>query len=422
MKTNRVNYLIAIVVYIFAFGVSYKLLVTKRFDYFGFGTGEYDLVSMFTMAAYMLLPAFFIPIKSERPSVFVYSIVYFVVYIPSLFVVFDKNLGFEINSHKISLFLFLSILINILSTRMKLIRFDLSYFSIGKDKVDYFILFLTIAIVIIVLHKVSSNFSLISIEEIYQKRAKVDNLNLGKMSYLISWLTVFLLPVLIARNFLKKKQLIVVIALLVYLFLYFTLGAKIYLFVIGYFVLAFGYVRRLNGLFVPYAFSAALLVPLILYVLNQSSLASTYIGVVNLRVFTIQGLAVPVYVDFFSEHAHTLFSHISGVNFLIDYQYDAMLSVLMEREYGLGNFNAPYFVGDGYAGYGYPGMLFIAVIVSTFFYFLDSLAHKHDYRFVILSLSVFVVSFSNVSFATSMLTGGGLLFILYFAICSKKKM
>lgn len=416
MKKSRLKYVLSTIVYLFAFGISYKYFVVEKFGYFGFGSGDFSLLSLFVIGVYSLIPSMILPLKSFRPSVYIFSIIFYVVYVPALFVVYDESLAFNISPALTAFMLFTCMTLNVASTRLPLARLDLGSISLGRRNVNILVLVVSASAVAVVLFRVSGNFSIIGLEDIYLKRAEVKNLELGKLSYLISWIVSFFLPTIIAWSLVLKKYHYVFLLFLVYIFLYFTLGAKLYLFVMGYFLLAYGYIRSLDrsNLFLPYSFSILLLMPILLQFDFLSATRSLYIGVINLRVFSIQGLAIPVYVEFFNSNPQTYFSHISIVSYFLDYPYGNMISVVLEKKYGLGNFNASYFVGDGFAALGYPGMIVITLLVSLFFYVFDVITHGRDHRFVILSVSVFVVSFSNVPFATSMLTGGGFLFFLYF--------
>ncbi|WP_444994324.1 hypothetical protein [Aliikangiella sp. IMCC44359] len=283
-----------------------------------------------------------------------------------------------------------------------------------------------VPIMFILFLKLSSNFSIVGLLDVYDKRDAVDDMNLGFLGYVITWLANFIVPILIAKNWVENKYKFVLALTFIYVFLFFTLGNKLYLVSIFHFALSYLFVRyaqkKINIL--PWLFSFSLLFPFLLYAESLSGIQYLYSSLVNMRTFAIQGLSTPVYVDFFSSHQYTYFSHITGVNAFIDYPYQFGIPIVMENYYGLGNYNAPYFMSDGYSSLGYLGMIIVGVIVSCFFYCLDCLSRGYSFKFVALSFSFFTASFLNVSFATSMITFGGaffLLFYLFYPISSLRK-
>src|SRR5205085_9632085 len=68
-----------------------------------------------------------------------------------------------------------------------------------------------------------------------------------------------------------------------------------------------------------------------------------YFGLVNIRMMATPSSAMDVYNDFFANHPHTWFCQISFLKPLMTCPYQEQLSIVMEKAYQLGKFNASLF-------------------------------------------------------------------------------
>ena len=78
----------------------------------------------------------------------------------------------------------------------------------------------------------------------------------------------------------------------------------------------------------------------------------SYFGTINFRMIAIPSIALDIYTDFFSTHHLTHFCQIQFLKPLVDCPYNDYLSVIMERNYHLGNLNASLFATEGIASVG----------------------------------------------------------------------
>jgi hypothetical protein len=344
------------------------------------------------------------------------------VYIPSLVIINDEAVGYDVDAMRFSVVLFFCFSIQVVASKIPCFYFNNVNVRITLLRPETIVKLIALPVCAVIFYRVASNFSIVSILDVYGKRDAVQLLDLGFVRYLIAWLSNFILPVVIAGGVLNKNYNIVFFCVAAYVFLFFTLGAKLYLLALSYFILSYGYLNwcKKGDYFLPLIFSIMLIFPLVLIGERLEGIKYIYEGLINVRVFLIQGLAAPVYVEFFSNNGYTYFSHISIISSFIDNPYTEAIPVVLNAEYKLGNFNAPFYYSDGYTSYGLVGMLIMSFIVSAFFYVMDSICKKHDHQYVILSLSVFVVSFSNASFATSLTTFGAVLFFLYYLFARKE--
>jgi hypothetical protein len=140
-----------------------------------------------------------------------------------------------------------------------------------------------------------------------------------------------------------------------------------------------------------------------------------YIYTVNFRILAIPAVAMDVYGDFFSRHELTYFCQISILKPFVSCPYHDQLSIVMERAYHLGNFNASLFASEGIAS---VGLLFAPL--ATFACGLvialgNGLSAGLPDRFVLISGAVFPQILLNVPLSVALATHGlAVLFLLWY--------
>jgi hypothetical protein len=139
------------------------------------------------------------------------------------------------------------------------------------------------------------------------------------------------------------------------------------------------------------------------------------LGFVNLRLLAIPASALDHYNDFFASHALTGFCQISFVKNLFGCPYNEQLSEVMERAYGLGNFNASLIATEGIASSG----IYLAPITTLICGLVVAVGNASSARlppsFVLVSSSMLVVTLLNVPLTTTLGTyGGAILFFLWY--------
>jgi hypothetical protein len=139
-----------------------------------------------------------------------------------------------------------------------------------------------------------------------------------------------------------------------------------------------------------------------------------YLYTVNFRILVIPASAMDVYSDFFSKNALTHFCHMSVLKPFVPCPYQDQLSIVMERAYKLGNFNASLFATEGIAS---VGLLFAPL--ATFCCGLvvalgNRLSAGLSPRFVLISSAVIPEVLLNVPLSVALLTHGlAILFLLW---------
>jgi hypothetical protein len=136
---------------------------------------------------------------------------------------------------------------------------------------------------------------------------------------------------------------------------------------------------------------------------------------INWRLAAIPSVAMDIYNHFFWHHDLTRFCQISFLKMLMHCPYQEQLSLVMEQEYHLGNFNASLFATEGVASVGPFWAPVAAFACGLVFAAGNRLSAGLPAGFVLVSGAIVAQVLLNVSLSTVMVThGGALLFLLWY--------
>jgi hypothetical protein len=261
------------------------------------------------------------------------------------------------------------------------------------------------------------NFRIVALGDIYEFREKLEFPTV--ISYLTGILSSALLPFAFAVFAVRKKYWMAGIVLVLLLLFYPVVLNKLVFFTPAWLV-TFVLLSRFFG--PRTAVILSLLVPALVGLILPKMDAPFYFGAgqryfytVNFRILAIPAAAMDVYSDFFSKHNLTWFCHISIVKPFVACPYQDQLSIVMERAYKLGNFNASLFASEGIASVG-----LLLAPVATFACGLvialgNSLSAGLPNRFVLISGAVFPQILLNVPLSVAMVSHGlAVLFLLWY--------
>jgi hypothetical protein len=246
----------------------------------------------------------------------------------------------------------------------------------------------------------------------------------GLFIYFYLWIITFFIGLFISEYSRLSIRVKFTLVGLVYFLFAFSMGAKILLvapFVFLFVLLWLNYFNRKTYLFfLPFV--------LLFIVINLVSSFFPEIGfainaLFTFRTLSISSLSFVVYFDYFNTHEFTYFQHVGVVNNITSLFSDNLkdfvpLPVVLAEEYGLGNFNASFFVNDGYASLGYAGILLVTMLFSIIMYILDSVAKPIKLSTICLSLTYFGMYLGNISLFTLLVSHGLILLLFYFYIFS----
>jgi len=140
-----------------------------------------------------------------------------------------------------------------------------------------------------------------------------------------------------------------------------------------------------------------------------------YFGNINFRMIAVPSSALDFYNDFFSTHDLTYFCQISFSKPFADCPYSDQLSIVMEKAYHVGNFNASLFATEGIASVGLILAPFAMLACGLVISFGNRLSSGLPSSFIMLSGGILPQTFLNVPLTTTFLTyGAAILFLLWY--------
>jgi hypothetical protein len=251
------------------------------------------------------------------------------------------------------------------------------------------------------------------------------------LAYPVNWLAFVFFPLLMTLALVKKLPWLFVIILAGNILLYMTQGMKHILFASVYIPLMFMILMRgekkfgLRIVWAPALFFIGFLAYVFFCDASHSPLAILLGANIVSRVFGMPGMLLGYYQAFFSDHPLTYYSHVTGVNWLIPYPYAHPIGVelgIMATGEIDNNLNANFWATDGLAAAGLTGVVCISMVMAFVFYGLDCISSSHKPSIVAVCLSQYIMILTNVSFFTSLVTGGLLWFFLIFYLMPPESM
>jgi len=259
----------------------------------------------------------------------------------------------------------------------------------------------------------SYNFQLVSIDHMHEYRAKIDAPT--AVNYLVTIVSGALLPFAFAGFVAGKAPWRATAVLLLLLLFYPITLNKIALFTPLWLVVMLAFSRLFEA---RSAAVLSLLVPILVglvLITVFKERAAFFFSTVNFRMIAIPSIAMDVYNDFFSGHDLTHYCQISLLKPIMHCPYQDQLSIVMERTYKLGYFNASLFATEGIASVG----LWLAPVATFVCGLVIALGNRMSAglpaEFILVSGAVLPVVLLNIPLTTVLLShGAGFLFLLWY--------
>lgn len=258
------------------------------------------------------------------------------------------------------------------------------------------------------------NFRLVSVGRIYDFRNEL-SFPAG-IRYLIGIVSTVLLPFVFACYLALNRRWWAAVPLLLMVLFYPITLSKFALFSMAW----MAFVLVLSRIFESrVAVVLSILLPMLVGVILVGTVSSRYpmfyFDLVNIRMMATPSSAMDVYNDFFASHPLTWFCQISLLKPLVSCPYQEQLSILMEKAYGLGKFNASLFATEGIASVGLYFAPLAALVCGLVIAIGNGMSAGLPQRFVLISSALLPQAFLNVPFTTALLTHGvGFLFLLWY--------
>lgn len=396
-------------IYCLLFSRAYILQVSPLYYYIGM-----DFVPPRGFVAVLpwllsIAPALCLPIALRRPSHLFLWVLYFAVYIPSQFVPLYARTASEAETVRFMLSLALCFGALCAGTVLPLLRLPrLSY----PRNLFWPAIALVIALlggyVFAVFH---SHLRLVNLRYVYEQRALAGAIAQGAaINYSILWLAYALNPFLIAWGLDRRRPQAVWIGCLGQVFLYMTGGDKVFLLLLPVIPLLWYAAEKLPRHFGLVAASCGAAAIAAASAIASSQSAAGFLAFVFLvRALSLPGLLSAQYLEFFSAHPHTHFSHVRGIDALVRYPYEKTVALSVGEYFSGGpgpNANAHFWVGDGLAGLGLPGMFLVTPFALAILWLFDSAPSPSNRRIATLMCVYHAANLANASVFTALISGG----------------
>jgi hypothetical protein len=411
--------------YFGAFAWTYIAYVSNFYDYFGFGfEADWPLYDIVTVTMLCLAPSLWIPTTFERPSALFIYFQYFLIYIPAVWMTRHSVLPVLSAADQVLVSMTLaSSMAILLCVHHGLPLVQLNSVRLSAQLIWRAIYGFAVLLLVVLVAQLGGNFHLVGLGDIYELRQDTSDLidasGYGFVKYAFTWLNGLVLPLIFARAVSRSRYLEMLGVTGCYVFLFGIWGAKTSLFSPIILVVTSMWASRgalRMPLFMISAFMLALLMPVLLPFEDGlgALMKFWWVGIVNMRTFSIPGLSISQYFDFFSNHPMTFGSHVTGLNWFISYPYDLDIPrTIGYYFYGRElTANASFWAQDGFASFGAVGVIIVTLIAAFVMWLLDSATHGLKTSFVVTALVGAIISFTNTSLFTTLVTGGLGLFLI----------
>lgn len=140
-----------------------------------------------------------------------------------------------------------------------------------------------------------------------------------------------------------------------------------------------------------------------------------YFGSVNFRMIAFPSISLDVYSDFFSRHEVTHFCQISPIRSYFGCPYAEQLSIILARNYPVGNINASLLATEGIASVSTAWTPLSAFLSGLVLSLGNCTSNRLPVRFVILSSGVLAQTLLNVPLSVLLVTNGAAVtFLLWY--------
>jgi hypothetical protein len=418
---------VSVLLYCAGFHYSYVNWVSPVWAYEGLTYTSPPLALLVLAYAFAALLCVISPLKLQRPSHAAYWFLFFLVYIPGIFV----SLFLQLDNGFVLLLLQLTLTGGMaaiaLSSRLSLLTFRRYPLNPELFWAIFAIIYLIGNATMVVVYRNNLNFA--SIETMYSVRHEagkvlVENPVTGYISQLLANV---LNPLLIAYGLASRRKKLILLGILDQVLLYCIFANKLTLLspivIIG---LYYG-IKKDRGGWVPKTslFLAGMFFSLTTLVLEAKpgvlfNVAS--VGIV--RTFAIPGMLIGQYQYFFENQPHTHLGTVNGLNLFVPNPYTLPLGMEVsafygnkaDSERGRANENANLFATDGIAAFGLPGILIACALCAAILWVLDGCARSYPLEFSVAALTMVISSLTSVSLFTTLLGNGLIAWMILFII------
>jgi hypothetical protein len=412
--------------------LAYQLDLSVTYLYWGFGQRNLTVVEWIRIALLVAIPAFVMPVRSDRPSKLLLYAHFYILYVPIMLIA-PRITKPELPSGDVialQLLLTLGITMECAYFRCPLSRSLGARLNVptitlkSMEPIVWMMAFVSLVILTIV-YKNSFHFGdMDSMYEVRREMADISRNTLAWVPYLMTGILGGLIPVMFTGARIHKSKLRLLVVASICIVMYGFQGSKAALFSFIYtYALVEASLRWFNKLEVVIArvLSGLLLSVVAFAVFFKSEFSNMVDFVVSFRIFGVPQILVVQYFAFFKVSAGTHFGHVKPFSFFMHNPYPEGIGIAVGNWLGghyTNNANASAWAGDGLASFGPFGIMFGSALVIIVFAAYDLCSLYKDKRIATAFLSGSVVNFLEVNVSV-MLLSGGVLFLMLLLILLK---
>jgi hypothetical protein len=435
-RTSRAGDRAAIVlgtaIYAFSIYFSYVRYMVPQWEYLGFTFRPPGLTEVVVIAILLACVASVLPARLTHASAVVLLLLYLFVYVPGVVITFC------VDTDRIERYLPLGsalaaafVLASWVSARGPQARRRRAVTPSRNLVAGFVAAWLLMCTLLVAEYRDIMTF--VSLEDVYGQREAGASTN-ALIAYVHTYFSGVVTPALIALALVYRRPLLLILGIAGCAVMYAINAQKIMLFLplamIALHAMVTSRFRPLRSA----AFPLFALSGLTWYAASrwQDDIVAGALGLffVN-RTIGIPGLTFSQYFDLFSRDGFTFWSHVKGVDLLVDIPmafardplWPGLGYILGDRLFGRPevNMNANLFSGDGVAAAGAVGVLLIGVVFAGFLWLLDRACRRWDQRFAMLAVMPMAIALTNGHLFTVLLSFGGFLWLLIFALAGRRR-
>jgi len=408
----------SVIAYVFLLTWIYREMISPRWAGYGFTYEDPETLASVVGWIGALLPAFWMPLAITRPSQALYWQLYLTVYLPSMFIPYYMASTPLSKLVPVTVYLFAGFALVGLQYRIPLRSMPVAHITTdqfwGVLAVSYM---LTMGPYLI---QYAPHLRLVSFTERYELRLADREVDSGiLMGYCRNWLAFTLNPLLLSIGLLRRRPALFLMGAAGAVLLYASAASRAWLIVVAYLPMVYFAFRKNDGkrfgllmLFI----TNCLFLFIIGLELFGSSYGQDFSDLFAFRDHSVPGAFTEQYARFFETHPFTYWSHVKGINLLIQFPYEHTIPFEVGNFLSPGNTdlsaNAHLWATDGIAAIGPVGILVISFPLALVFYLLDCCTKRHAPWVSGLIVIMQYANLANIGLVSTVF-GGGLLFTTF---------
>lgn len=412
---SRVVVILSCTLYVVSFVLAYNSVIVPLWGYLGFRSiaapGHATLGMIFAT-----LPSLWMPAGLKRPSQVLYWLLYLLVAVPVCVVPI-----YSLQAQSAGPLVFAACIIAMLALltiayQVPLLRLR----GVHLKHHEFIVILAGLSIIFygLILVTFGLHFRLISLADVYIVRSQFEEtLNQASplVAYAVCWQMYVINPLLMAMGFTSRRLLPAGLGLVGQLAIYSIAAFRDVLFSAVFLLYLLWAMRRGRPFGTRLALSWTAIfagAAALQFFYHQLTLEA----LIGERMTATPGLLTGYYYEFFSSHpkaqlGHSIFK--SFVNYHYALEPRQMIGFVYFHDAGM-SANANLWA-DGYANFGYAGVVFFTLLLALVMWLYDSVSVRHDIRVTALAIALPSFALANTGLLTSLLTHGlGLAMLLIY--------